>query len=165
MGIQRGLCPSSRGSWDRGWRKNAHCPAESLVWLPLKACLVPLLTCILHKYLSSDLYEELGTVRGCMGSNGSFIVRYCTCGDITARHHLIQTKEGVTENTGNVFHATKSEISVCRAASSSSREQGLGWMQSITQRGDSLKAHCLYQEHLALVFCCDSRGEGDVRRV
>lgn len=28
---------------------------KSLVWLPLKARLVPLLTCILHKYLPSSL--------------------------------------------------------------------------------------------------------------
>lgn len=30
VGTQRALCPSSRGSWDRGRRKNARCPAERL---------------------------------------------------------------------------------------------------------------------------------------
>lgn len=122
MGIQRGLCPSSRGSWDRGWRKNARCPAESLVWLPLKACLVPLLTCILHKYLPSPLtfLEKLSTVKGYMGSNSKLIVSDCTCNDNVTVPNLIQSKERIAESTGLFvvfFSCHKVWHSVCRAAS------------------------------------------------
>lgn len=60
--------------------------------------------------ISSDLFEILSTVKVRMGSNSVFIVCDCTCDDNATPRHLIQSKERITESTGNVFHATKSDI-------------------------------------------------------
>lgn len=60
------------------------CPAESLVRLPLKACLVPFLTCILHKYLPSTLtFLKISVQYKCyMGCSNMLIVFGHTCNDI-----------------------------------------------------------------------------------
>lgn len=132
MGIQRRLCPSSKGSWDRRWRKNARCPAESLLWLPLKACLVPLLTCILHKYLPSPLtfLKKLSTVNGYMGSNSTFIVCDCTCSDNTTLCHLIQREDHWDYRKCFPCH----KHSVCRAASTQAAHRD--WVECrVTPRG------------------------------
>lgn len=73
------------------------CPAESLVRLPLKACLVPFLTCILHKYLPSTLtFLKISVQYKCYMGYGYIV----TCSLSLATHamisvspfHLIQSK-------------------------------------------------------------------------
>ncbi len=60
--------------------------------------------------VSSDLSEKLCTVNGYMGSNSTVIVCDCTCSDNTTLRHFIQSRERITESTGHVFNATKSDI-------------------------------------------------------
>lgn len=61
--------------------------------------------------ISSDLSEKLSTVKGYMGSNSMFIVCVCTGSDnATSASPLSKDKRRITESTGNVFHATESDV-------------------------------------------------------